>query len=451
MSTMQTAVVVRQPRPADTELRQWRGALDLTHRAFDQLSSRVHEWHRAISDIPFRVLAEVPAVSHGAAPTRLLHDGITDGVYTAVRLSGTAILGGATQVLKVAERSALAAQVPAQARSVTGAKLVAAISGLVGDDMASRRNPLTPQLGFYLDNRRLRLTADALAAAYPQAGPRLAIFIHGLCCTEHAWAMFRGEQPADQHDYPARMAQLGYTPVFLRYNTGLHISQNGRGLSRALEKLVGAWPAPVKEIVLVGHSMGGLVARAAAHSGAAQRATWPGFVSRVFCIGAPHLGAPLEQVVNTGVEKMERYALTRPLARILKIRSAGIKDLRQGATHDADWRRRDLDALGDAPRADIARIAQARYHFIGSTLSGSPEDRLSQTLGDGLVNVASATAHQLADADSATLTRVGHVRLINHPQVWQWMETLLRSSSPSARSTPSRSVASVASTAPSAY
>jgi len=160
-----------------------------------------------------------------------------------------------------------------------------------------------------------------------------------------------------------------------------------------------------------------------------RNAAWTAQVSRVFCIGSPHLGAPLEQVVNVGVERMERFALSRPLARILKIRSAGIKDLRQGATHDLDWRGRDLDALGTAPRGEIARIAGARYHFIGSTLSGSVDDRLSETLGDGLVNLSSATAHQLADADSATLTRVHHVRLINHPLVWRWMQTLLTSDS----------------------
>ncbi len=439
-----TAVALR---PDVSELSQWRGALDLTARAFDQLTCRTHEWHRAISDMPFRTLSQVPGLNEGAAPTRLLHDSITDGVYGAVRLSGAAIFGGATVLLKAVERSALAASPSAPAPSINGSKLLAAVSGLVGDDMAARRNPLTPRLGFYLHNRRLTLSAEALTAAYPQATPRLAVFVHGLCCSEHVWSMYSETQPQGSPDYPARLQAMGYTPVFLRYNSGLHVSQNGRGLARALDKLVAGWPVAVEDIVLIGHSMGGLVARAAAHSGAVRNAAWTAQVSRVFCIGSPHLGAPLEQVVNVGVERMERFALSRPLARILKIRSAGIKDLRQGATHDRDWRGRDLDALGTAPRADIARIAGARYHFIGSTLSSRIDDRLSETLGDGLVNLSSATAHQVADADSASLTRVHHVRLINHPLVWQWMQTLLasgsdvRPSSPSVRSRPSRSAA----------
>jgi pimeloyl-ACP methyl ester carboxylesterase len=419
---MSTLPAVPAPR---SELAQWRGAADLGGRLFGQLTQRVHEWHRAISDLPFGALAQAPGLRETSAPVRALHDGITDGVYTAVHLTGTTLIDAATQILRTAERTSFALARPQRDLGANGAQLIAAIGGLVGDDMAARRNPLTPRLGFYRDNRRLDLRADALAAAYPDARPRLAIFVHGLCCTEHAWSLYRDEQPADAADYGARFAALGYTPLYLRYNSGLHISQNGRLLARALDRLLAAWPLAVDDIVLVGHSMGGLVARAAAHSGARRAAPWTGKVSRVFCIGSPHLGAPLEQVVNIGVARMQNHALTRPLARILGIRSAGIKDLRQGSTHDSDWRGRDLDALGPTPRAAIARIDGARYHFLGSTLGNGTDDRLARTLGDGLVNLPSATAREFADADSATLTRVHHLRLLNHPLVWQWMASQL--------------------------
>lgn len=422
--TTNTAAAVRPVRAHDTEWSRWRGAMDLSGRAFDQLTTRAHEWHRAISDLPFSGLQHVPGLREGAAPTRLIHDSITDGVYAAVRLSGAALFGGITQVMKAIERSALAPQT-LTTRSVNGTRLVSAISGLVGDDMATRRNPLAPRLGFYRDNARLALTPHSLAGAFPQATSKLVVFVHGLCCDEHVWSMYRDQAPASAPDYASCFAARGYTPLFLRYNSGLHISQNGRGFSRVLERLVANWPIPVTEIVLVGPSMGGLVARAAAHSGALHEAQWVRHVTRVFCIGTPHLGAPLEQVVNIGVEKMERYALTRPLARILKIRSAGIKDLRHGATHDRDWRGRDLNALGEATREQIGRIAGARYHFIGSTLGSALDDHLSRTIGDGLVNFPSSVAHELADADSATLTRLHHVRLVNHPQVWDWIEERL--------------------------
>ncbi len=58
------------------------------------------------------------------------------------------------------------------------------------------------------------------------------------------------------------------TPVYLRYNTGLPVGRNGADLAWLLDDLVAAWPVPVRSIALVGHSMGGLVVRAAFHAAA---------------------------------------------------------------------------------------------------------------------------------------------------------------------------------------
>ncbi|QHS09337.1 triacylglycerol lipase [Sinimarinibacterium sp. NLF-5-8] len=429
-----------KPAPTPTAtitLAPWRGAVDLSARTFSQLTQRAHGWHRAISDIPFSVLKHIPVVREFSTPVRALHDGITDAVYTAVDLTGSTVLSATTQVMQQVERSPLAPTLPAWRIEATRA--ISAISGFVGDDMATRRNPLTPKLGFYLHNQRLELKPEPLRAAYPDASQRLAVFVHGLCCEEHVW--HEAAKPApDCVSLIDALRARGYTPVFARYNSGLHISQNGRGLARALGKLVTHWPRPVDEIVLIGHSMGGLVSRACAHSGLQQQAAWTHKVSHIFCIGSPHRGAPLEQLVHRSIPTLKRWGLTRPLAHILQVRSAGIKDLRSGTLHDGDWRGCDLDAVTSvedsaaaisdrahhlAPRNTIARIPTARYHFIGSTLSQTPDNLLSRTLGDGIVDLPSATAAELADASTATLTRVHHLRLLNHPLVWQWMQRCL--------------------------
>ena len=80
----------------------------------------------------------------------------------------------------------------------------------------------------------------------------------------------------------------------VRYNTGLHVSENGRGLARLLDEMVEEWPCQLEELVLIGHSMGGLVARSACHYGA----SWTDRVRHVFCLGSPHLGADLEKGAN---------------------------------------------------------------------------------------------------------------------------------------------------------
>ena len=152
---------------------------------------------------------------------RVLHDGITDGVYGAVRLTGTAILDAATTILRQAERSfPTAAAGPHRERDL----LIGAVAGVVGDHAAVRRNPLMPRLGFYRDGRRVEPRAAALAQSYADATPRLAIFVHGLACTEHGWDFYRDPARPDTTPYGTRLAAgHGYTPLYVRYNTGLPI------------------------------------------------------------------------------------------------------------------------------------------------------------------------------------------------------------------------------------
>src|SRR5204862_448640 len=196
--------------------------------------------------------------------------------------------------------------VPA-AGTLRGSLALGALNGAVGDRLAESGNPLA-------------LDMTLRGGGY---SPQIAVFVHGLCETDDAWALF-GDRP-----YEARLEEdLGYTPLYLRYNTGLHISDNGRRLAALLEETVESWPVPVEEIVLVGHSMGGLVARSACHYGG----DWTQRVRHVFCLGSPHLGAPLEKAANLAAYALARLPETRPLAKVVNGRSVGIKDLRFGSS-----------------------------------------------------------------------------------------------------------------------
>lgn len=400
---------------------QWRGALQLTRDAFDQITARIHEFHRAISDKPFSGLEALPGIGDAGAPVRVLHDGITDGVYGAVRLTGTAILDAATTILRQVERSfPTAAAGPHRERDL----LIGAVAGVVGDHAAVRRNPLMPRLGFYRDGRRVEPRAAALAQTYADATPRLAIFVHGLACTEHGWDFYRDPALPDTAPYSERLAaELGYTPVFVRYNTGLHISGNGRRLAREIARLVSAWPTPVDDIALIGHSMGGLVIRAAAAQAQDQGLPWARVVRKVVCLGSPHRGAPLEQAVDRLTGVLARFELSRPWGRVLEVRSVGIRDLKHGATSDADWR--SATARRWCEPQPITRLPHAQYHFIGSSLGVSANDPLERFLGDGLVRLPSSLATELADADSAVLFRLNHMRLLNHPEVYPHIQRAL--------------------------
>ena len=394
-----------------------RGSVKLAGKTFEQLTSRIHEFHRAISDMPFNAMPAVPGVKQGAGSTKTVHDEVTDGVYAAIKGIGGALFKQADVALKAAERNfqpatktSLAITPPAIARD----NVVSAISGFVGDAMAHERNPLRVRLGFYQDGHRMVLTAPVLAARFPEASGRLVVFIHGLCCNEHSWQLY-----ADQHrPYGEQLAERGFTPLYLRYNTGLHISLNGRTLSRAIDKLVEHWPVPVTELVLIGHSMGGLVARSAAYKAAKANMGWPQKLSHVLCLGTPHTGAPLEQFVHAATPVLEAFPLSRPLAKVLNVRSQGIRDLRHGFVADEDWKGRPADALNADARTPIPRLETVKYHFIGSSIGVDEHHWLGKAIGDGLVKLPSSTARELADADTAVLYSAHHMQLLNHPAIY---------------------------------
>ena len=248
-----------------------------------------------------------------------------------------------------------------------------AVNGFWGDYLSQRQNDL--DLGMTLRHQGQVLPAEraALAQAYPDASGKLAVFIHGLSSTEWSWnssaERFHGDP--DVSFGSLLQADLGYTPVYVRYNSGQHISHNSRLLSALLAQLVAEYPVPVGEIALIGHSMGGLVARSAALHGQTTGELWVRHLRHIFCLGTPNLGAPLEQSVNllTSVLGAVDTAGTQVPAQVLNTRSAGIKDLRFGYTLDEEWQGKDPDALLKNYRQDVPLVDGVGYYFVAATLT----------------------------------------------------------------------------------
>ena len=257
---------------------------------------------------------------------QLAHDTISRGVYASVR-------GASTLAGHAADR-ALSRRESGRAISATprGAVALAVLNGLIGDALEQAGSDLQEPMAVRL---RGRIVEPAeLADAFPGARPRLVVFLHGLMETEHAWRL--GGGPA----YGARLErELGCSALDVRYNTGRHISSNGRSLAELLERIVAEWPVEVEQIALVGHSMGGLVARSACFQAADLGHDWVGRVRHVVSLGSPHMGAPLAQGVHYAAHALHAVPETRPFARFLRRRSAGIRDLRQGSLVDRDWER----------------------------------------------------------------------------------------------------------------
>lgn len=366
--------------------------------------------HRAISDRVFR------AVGPGARLVESAHHAITGGVYTGLRGAARA-LGGA------AERA-----VPARAVSETpqGRRVLAIVNGLIGDTLEREQSALQAPMAVRAAGAVVAPDADALAAAFPQATPRVVVFLHGLMETEFSWG-FGGAEP-----YGERLARdLGVTPVYVRYNSGRRISENGRSLTELLEALAAAWPVAVEEIALVGHSMGGLVARSACHQAVEDAQDWPHHVRHVVSLGSPHMGAPLEQAVHYASAALTALPETAPIGRFLRRRSGGIRDLRQGSLVDADWRDRDPDALRAEACQEIPLLDGATHCFIAATLTRDGRHPLGRLLGDTLVLQPSASGRSrrrripFRDEDGAHVGGAHHLALLNHPAVYERLRAWL--------------------------
>jgi pimeloyl-ACP methyl ester carboxylesterase len=243
------------------------------------------------------------------------------------------------------------------------------------------------------------------------------VFLHGLSLSEESWwRVAGGRRPA--RSYGDRLGRdLGLTPVYVRYNTGLRISDNGRALSRLLDELTASWPVPVRSIALVGHSMGGLLARSACHCGNIDGAAWVPAVGTVVTLGTPHLGAPLEKGVHVTDWLLSRLPETAPLARPLQARSAGVRDLRLGSVAEED--------------AEVPFLDHATYYFVAAVVSRDPEHPAGRLLGDGLVRYPSASGQgrtrrvPFEIGNGARLCGVGHLALVNHPAVYRRLRAWL--------------------------
>ncbi|MFC4376400.1 lipase family alpha/beta hydrolase [Nocardia halotolerans] len=363
--------------------------------------------HRALSD---RVFAAVRlGVGPAADPVKAVHDAITDSVY--------AVVGGTGYVVG---EVASAVQLPgatAPSRTVWGAGVLATLQGLIGDALQDDTPILASPMTIRLDGEPI--PPELLAAHVAVPTTRLVVQLHGLVETEHHWRL--GGRPT----YGERLENdLGYTPVFLRYNTGLHISENAAQLDELLTRLVTNWPLPVHEICLVGHSMGGLVARAACHLADEADHAWVRSVRQVVCLGSPHLGAPLEQFVHYAAAALDRLPETRPLSKLLRRRSAGIRDLRQGSLVDEDWRDLDVDALRARAVREVPLIPGAEHYFVTATVTHSPKHPLGLVIGDGMVLTGSGSGVGrtrrigFEAGNGLHVPGANHFSLLNHEAVY---------------------------------
>lgn len=335
-------------------------------------------------------------VGPAARPVQVVHDTISGAVYGGLA-QATRFGGRALETVIGRRYTQLLSETP------RGAAGIAIINGLIGDTLEADRNELTQPMAIRIDG------VPVGVEAFTSATPRLAVFLHGLMETEFSW----GRAP----NYGGRLTEdRGWTPVYVRYNSGRRISENGRSLSDLLEGVVTEWPVEVGSIALIGHSMGGLVARSAAHQASEAGAAWVRRVSHVVSLGTPHRGAPLEEIVHLGSAALALVPETGGMSRFLRRRSGGIRDLRRGSLVDDDWQGRDPDALRAVACKEIPLLEGATHCFVSASVTRSPRNPVGRLIGDMLVLGSSAAPWR--EEQAFHVGGVGHFALLNHPEVY---------------------------------
>lgn len=367
-------------------------------------------------------IASVPALPRATKPGRTT--GITGLVYRSIGGAIGLIGSGLDRLLAKLDRL-LGAKSAWPGRE----PVLAALNGVLGDYLAASKNPLAITMYLRHDGHPLPMQAQAMAAAIPQVSGKLVVLVHGLCMNDLQWNR-------QGHDHGAALArEFGYTPIYLHYNTGLHISVNGRAFADVLDALVQAWPVPLAELVIIGHSMGGLVARSACHYGAVANSDWLRHLTKLVFLGTPHHGAPLERGGNWVDVLLGVSRYTAPLSRLGKIRSAGITDLRYGNLVDEDWAGRDrFERSGDLRRA-LPLPEGVQCFTIAATTGKQAGDLSDRLVGDGIVPLDSALGRHpdpgraLTFPDSRQWIGYGmnHLDLLSRTEVYAriigWLES----------------------------
>jgi len=350
------------------------------------------------------------AVKPGSRPPEPRTNGLTGWIYRAVRrithLSGRSTTWALRALEPFLDRTP---RPETEARQ----RLLSVLNGVVGDHLAASGSPLALPFTLHAPNGR-RLDVEA---PRPTDTDTVVVFVHGLCLSDHDWLQANGKRTGLVE---AVTAAVDGTPVLARYNTGRPIQENGRALAKQLD----AWtasPTGPSRLVLVTHSMGGLVVRSAVQHAREAAARWPDLITDTIYLGTPHRGSPLERSGAWIEAQIRRSSVTAPFASLTSLRSQGIQDLRQGAAAQPP-----PSPSSSAPYA-AADAVPGRTLYVAAALTSGAQTQ--DAIGDGLVPVPSALDRPGGPQAGTrrVVEGIGHLDLLHDPamtaHLCRWLST----------------------------
>jgi hypothetical protein len=331
------------------------------------------------------------------------------------------------------------------------------LNGAFGDQLAERHDRRAIQMSFRRHGADVPVASLRLEPTAEGRPRKTVVFLHGLMGDEVIW---QTGSPDGLRYGPRLQQDTGAYCLYIRYNTGLHISENGKLLHLLLTNLLATFPGAIGDLILVGHSMGGLVIRSAGYYASQPEglrsqlnlpnsqavsntvpepdtthrqpdtSKWLTHLRDVFLLGVPNDGSFLEQnsYFTSVVLRKINLRPTRFISGLIDKRSNGIKDLRHAFLVDEDWQDPHANDLFP-PRTLVPPLPGVRYHVLVGSLLKAANSALHDYFGDGLVGAGSALGRVFGDPglppeqqiSTRVFSKLHHGTLLSNQEVYQYL------------------------------
>ena len=306
--------------------------------------------------------------------------------------------------------------------------ILSILNGVIGDYLAEKENPLEIEMHFVHQSKKITIDKKSIKNSYSNISGKIILMVHGSCMNANLWTR-------KNHNHGEILAkETNETLIYLNYNSGKHVSTNGKEFNELLEKLTKNWPVPVEEITIINHSMGGLVTRSALYYGEQAQKSWTKLTKKIVFLGTPHHGSHIERKGNYLDLILESVPYAKPFAKLGKIRSAGVTDLRYGNLVDEDWQHKNRFELKKDHKKHIPLGENIKYYSIAAVTGKEKSYIKNRFFGDSLVSVKSALGkHKNRDKNllfkeenTFTVYENNHSDLLSNPKITEILKNWLQ-------------------------
>ena len=307
--------------------------------------------------------------------------------------------------------------------------LVPILNGLHGHTMSEKGHKALINMSFRYQSRDISIEKLKEFYDFSKYNGTVIIFIHGLMNDESIWK----SKPGNRKKWlgSAIEDEMKANALYVRYNTGRHISENGRQLSSLLQHFIEVHQS-INQLNIVCHSMGGLVSRSACYYSGIHNQSWTGILKKVFLIGVPNEGSYLARVAY-----MTQYFFRKidpsendSVAKFFDVRSNGIKDLSFGYLVDEDWQNSKDGNVKNIQQTKVYPLPHVYYYLIAASVTEENEkNRIFTFFGDGLVEKKSALSDLFitnsmisGKVNMKLFPRLNHLTLLESKEVFNYIK-----------------------------